>query len=191
MKDISNRVNMISDFAYKTDLLALNAMIEAARFGDAGEGFAVVADYVGSLAELSQTEVKEIGELTMGSVKIAEAAGSIVSGTVPDIKKTAELVQEISIASREQSLGVSEISDAMKQPDQSASDSSKTAEELETTSNQMQEMVDRIQSQIGMFKTHYRALSSHPVLPHLRVNLVVSPSEALYSIATEDRSHEL
>ena len=100
MKDISNRVNMISDFAYKTDLLALNAMIEAARFGDAGEGFAVVADYVGSLAELSQTEAKEIGELTMESVKIAEGAGSIVSGTVPDIKKTAELVQEISIASR-------------------------------------------------------------------------------------------
>ena len=115
---------------------------------------AVVADSVGSLAELSQTEAKEIGELTMESVKIAEGAGSIVSGTVPDIKKTAELVQEISIASREQSAWSVWICDAMKQLDQSASDSSKTAEELETTSNQMQEMVDRIQSQIGMFKTH-------------------------------------
>ena len=67
----------------------------------------------------------------------------------------------------------------MKQLDQSASDSSKTAEELETTSNQMQEMVDRIQSQIGMFKTHQRALSSHPVLPHFRVNLDCFPERGL------------
>ena len=153
MKDISSRINMISDFAYKTDLLALNAMIEAARYGDAGEGFAVVADSVGSLAEMSQTEAKEISDLTIESVKIAESAGSIVSGTVPNIQKTAQLVQEISSASDEQSLGVSEISDAMKQLDKTASSGSKTSEELEATSDRMQKMLDQIQDQISFFKT--------------------------------------
>ena len=105
MKDIANKISIIEEIARQTNLLALNAAIEAARAGEHGKGFAVVASEVRKLAERSQTAAREISELSASSVEIAEKAGKMLNGIVPDIQRTSELVQEITAASNEQNSG--------------------------------------------------------------------------------------
>ena len=102
MKDIAQKISIIEEIARQTNLLALNAAIEAARAGEHGKGFAVVAAEVRKLAERSQTAAAEISDLSTSSVEVAEKAGELLEKLVPDIQKTADLVQEISAASNEQ-----------------------------------------------------------------------------------------
>jgi len=101
MKEIATKITIVEEIARQTNLLALNAAIEAARAGEHGKGFAVVASEVRKLAERSQTAAAEISKLSTTSVDVAEKAGEMLSRIVPDIQKTAELVQEINAASND------------------------------------------------------------------------------------------
>ncbi len=148
MKQIADKIMIIEEIARQTNLLALNAAIEAARAGEHGKGFAVVAAEVRKLAERSQIAAGEISGLSVSSVEVAERAGQLLDVIVPNIQKTAELVQEISAASREQDAGAEQINKAIQQLDmviqQNASASEEmasTAEELSSQSEQLQEMV--------------------------------------------------
>ena len=105
MKDIATKISIIEEIARQTNLLALNAAIEAARAGEHGKGFAVVATEVRKLAERSQTAAAEISKLSASSVEVAEKAGEMLTRIVPDIQKTAELVQEISAAATSRTPG--------------------------------------------------------------------------------------
>ena len=152
MKEIAEKISIIEEIARQTNMLALNAAIEAARAGEHGKGFAVVADAVRKLAERSQTAAGEISQLSVSSVDIAENAGEMLNKLLPDIRKTAELVQEINAASNEQSKGVEQINQALVQFDQVTQQNVASSEEMSSTSEELSSQAEMLQSTVAYFK---------------------------------------
>jgi methyl-accepting chemotaxis protein len=151
MKQIAKKISIIDDIAYQTNLLALNAAIEAARAGEHGKGFAVVAAEVRKLAERSQVAAQEIGEVASSSVDLAERAGKLLDEMVPSIRKTSDLVQEISAASEEQSSGVAQINSAVTQLSQTTQQNASSSEELAATAEEMSGQAERLQQTMAFF----------------------------------------
>ncbi|MBF0309376.1 MAG: HAMP domain-containing protein [Magnetococcales bacterium] len=152
MKEIASKIAIIEEIARQTNLLALNAAIEAARAGEHGKGFAVVAAEVRKLAERSQTAASEISTLSASSVMVAERTGEIISRLVPDIRKTAELIQEIASASREQNTGASQINKAIQQLDRVIQQNAGAAEEMAATAEELSSQSDNLAQSISFFR---------------------------------------
>jgi methyl-accepting chemotaxis protein len=152
MKEIAQKISIIEEIARQTDLLALNAAIEAARAGEHGKGFAVVASEVRKLAERSQTAAGEISRLSGSSVEVAERAGEMLGRIVPDIQKTAELVQEISAASNEQTSGSDQVNKAIQQLDQVIQQNASASEEMASTAEELSAQAERLQEAISYFR---------------------------------------
>lgn len=151
MKEIAGKISIIEEIARQTDLLALNAAVEAARAGEHGRGFAVVASEVRKLAERSQTAASEITELSRSSTSVAERAGELLSKLVPDIQRTADLVQEINAASQEQSTGSKQVNKALQQLDQVIQHNASASEELASTSEQLSAQAEQLQASVSFF----------------------------------------
>jgi len=152
MNEIASKIAIIEEIARQTNLLALNAAIEAARAGEHGKGFAVVASEVRKLAERSQLAAGEIRNLSASSVQIAGKAGEMLAQIVPDIQKTAELIQEISIACREQNTGADQINKAIQQLDSIIQQNAGASEELASTAEEMSSQSEQMRSVIAFFK---------------------------------------
>nr|WP_026842811.1 MCP four helix bundle domain-containing protein [Citrifermentans bremense] len=167
MKDIAGKISIIEEIARQTNMLALNAAIEAARAGEHGKGFAVVASEVRKLAERSQVAAGEISELSVSSVEVAEKAGEMLSGILPDIQKTAELVQEINASSKEQDTGAQQINKAIQQLDQVIQQNASASEEMASTAEELSSQSAQLQSTIAFFRVDNSAAGAHQAVKHL------------------------
>jgi methyl-accepting chemotaxis protein len=153
MRTIAEKISIVQEIARQTDLLALNAAVEAARAGEHGKGFAVVASEVRKLAERSQTAAAEIVSVASDTVKVATDAGEMLARLVPDIRRTAELVTEISAACREQDIGASQINEAIQQLDKVTQINASASDQISSTSEELASQADGLQSAIAFFRT--------------------------------------
>jgi methyl-accepting chemotaxis protein len=152
MKEIAAKIMIIEEISRQTNLLALNAAIEAARAGEHGKGFAVVAAEVRKLAERSQLAAGEISTLSVSSVGVAEKAGGLLQEIVPNIRKTAELIQEISAAGKEQDSGADQIGKSIQQLDMIIQQNASSSEEMASTAEQLSTQSEALEAIISFFK---------------------------------------
>ncbi len=158
-RKIADIIGVIDGIAFQTNILALNAAVEAARAGEQGRGFAVVAAEVRSLAQRSANAANEIklligdsvDKVEMGNRQVAQA-GSTMSEVVSSIQKVAEIVGQISSASREQSVGIEQINRAVSQMDETTQQNAALVEQSAAAAKSLQDQAHQLESQINRFR---------------------------------------
>ena len=150
--EISKKIAIISEIAAKTDILSINAAIEASHAGDTGKGFAVVAQEIRKLADKSRDAATEIENISIESQEISKEAGDKLNSIVPEIIQGSELVESIAIASRELIISIELINSSVLELVGYSNSNSVVAEELSVTSEELQYQAGELQELISVFK---------------------------------------
>ena len=152
IKDITQKIAIINDIAFQTNLLALNAAVEAARAGSYGKGFSVVANEVKKLADRSKIAADDIKVISSTSVEITEESSKLLAELIPDINKTAKLIQEIAVASQEQNVGSQQINDSIQQLNDVTQQNAATSEEMATSAEELSSQALNMEEMMSFFK---------------------------------------
>lgn len=148
---IAEKISIISNIAQKTEILALNAAIEASRAGNAGKGFSTVASEVKKLSESTQKAVEEITFLSERSLNVSRKSGLLLQEVVPDVQKTASILQKISKSSSEQKLGVQEMTIAIHELNDVTQQNTSTAEELASNAQELTTQAENLIDLVSYF----------------------------------------
>ena len=158
-KRIADIISVIDGIAFQTNILALNAAVEAARAGEQGRGFAVVASEVRNLAQRSADAAKEIKILIKASVErvdqgtvLVDQAGATMTEVVTSIRRVTDIMGEISAASTEQSLGVSQVGEAVTQMDQTTQQNAALVEESAAAAESLKAQAQQLVDAVAVFK---------------------------------------
>ncbi len=152
MKEIAEKITIINDIAFQTNLLALNAAVEAARAGDHGKGFAVVAAEVRQLAERSRDAANEIIKVSQEGATISEQARELMNNNLPKIKRTSELIQEITAASLEQKSGSMQVNESVQQLNNITQQNAAASEELSASAEELTAKSKNLLDLVSFFK---------------------------------------
>ena len=152
VNQINDKTSIISIIADKTDVLSINAAIEAARAGEAGKGFAVVAQEIRKLADKTTVASEEIGELSKTNQNISQVTSTQIEKVIPEITKSAELVNNIVSSSREQQAGVEAINASIQQLAEITNQNSSSAEEMSTSAEELSAQAEQLKELISVFK---------------------------------------
>ncbi len=150
---ITSKISIIHEIAERTDLLAVNASIEAAKAGESGNGFAVVANEVRQLAIRSRNAADEVDKISIETVESSKESGVLLALLIPDIQKTSSLVQEIAAASNEQDTGAKQINEAVQQFSAVTQQNSASSEELAASATNLRSLSYELNEVISFFLT--------------------------------------
>jgi methyl-accepting chemotaxis protein len=151
-KQINEKISIIRDIAFQTNILALNAAVEAAHAGEHGKGFAVVASEVRKLAERSASSAQEIENLVKKLNNASDKAGEKLNAIIPKVKNNLKLVNEIALASSEQSSGANQINSAIHQLNQITQHNAFASEEMAGGSLELNNQAEQLNALISYFK---------------------------------------
>ncbi|MBE6341422.1 MAG: methyl-accepting chemotaxis protein [Bacteroidales bacterium] len=151
-QSISGSIDAINDLVSQTNILSLNASVEAARAGDAGKGFAVVAKEVGRLAEQTRATAEDVSDKAVLSIAGAEKINHLLDDVTPQLHEVAQLVQGISTASKEQGIGIDHINIAIADLNKVTQETAANAEEIAAKATELSDTADQMQNMLSEFK---------------------------------------